>query len=121
MKLPTRRPVQCRLSLDSELGVLWLARGPQELALSDGGLWLHSGRHEAELTWDEVDQVQLAPARGDEARVEIFVADGAISVVGPFPVAEGEHWVRAAATRAAAAAGRRTLPLDGAVGFALRS
>lgn len=120
MKRPAQPPAECRLSLDAELGVLWLARGPQELALSDGGLWLHSGRHEVELTWDEVDQVQLSPARGDEARVEVFVADGAVSVVGPFPLAEGEHWVRAAATRAAAA-GLRALPLDGAVGFAVRS
>lgn len=120
MRLPTRRPAECRLSLDEELGVLWLARGLQELALSDGGLWLHSGRHEAELTWDEVDQVQLSPSRGDEARVEVFVADGAVSVVGPFPLAEGEHWVKAAAGRALKA-GRRTLPLDGAVGFAIRA
>jgi len=112
--------VESRLSLDEELGVLWLARGTQELALSDAGLWLHSGRHETELTWDEIDQVQLSPARGDEARVEVFVTDGAVSVVGPFPVAEGEHWVKAAATRASQA-GRRALPLDGAVGFAVRS
>jgi len=112
-----------RLTVDEELRVLWLTQGSQELALSDDGVWLRSGRRAVDLEWQEIEQLQAVAIRGirsgNRRRIEIFVRDGHVHVVGPFPSTDAERWVKACA-RSAADGGRRALPLEGAEGFAFR-
>jgi hypothetical protein len=107
-----------RLHRDDELDVLWLTCGRSELALSADGVWLRRGRRSADLTWDEVEQIQLGDPRGDEACLEIFPRDAPPCAAGPFPVALATTWI-ASAGASAAAAQRRPRALDGAPGFAL--
>jgi hypothetical protein len=109
-----------RLFDDTELGVLWLTRGAHELAASAGGIWLRRGRYEADLTWPEVEQVQVVRAKRDDgtASLEVFTTTGTWQL-GPFPVPSVQRWIRACAA-AAAADGWYLLPLDSSDGFALR-
>jgi hypothetical protein len=112
--------VQIQLRGDPELRVLWLSDGRQELALSAEGIWLRTGRREADLPWDDIDQVQLQPIgrRGRTAKVEVFRGDGTAYAVGPYPAPVAERWVRAC-VQAAREAGQGPLPLDGGFGCAL--
>jgi hypothetical protein len=103
---------------DEELGVLWLSGARTEVALSRDGLWVRSGRHEADLPWTEVEQVQQAVVRRSRARIEVFTRSGAAYSLGPYPAAAGERWVRAASA-AVNAAGWRPRPVLEGVGFAL--
>ncbi|MDP9405300.1 MAG: hypothetical protein M3O86_01680 [Actinomycetota bacterium] len=111
---------RARLYADDALRVLWLSQGRQELALSDAGVWLRSGRRQRDLPWAEIEQVQvrkLAFPGGSLAWVDLFTATEDHRV-GLFPAGVATSWVEACAT-AAAAAGHVPLPLDGASGFAL--
>ena len=109
-----------RLFADEALRVLWLARRRQELALSGEGVWLRTGRHQAELGWDELEQVQLSyvalPGR-PLAWVDLFASD-AIHRVGVFPKRPAITWV-AACGAAVRDAGLGTAFLAGGEGFAL--
>lgn len=114
---------KAQLSHDDELQVLWLQDGSQELALSADGVWLRSGRKSLELTWAEIEQVQATSSVGglrrERQRIEVFVHDGHVHVIGPFPSQMAEQWVEAAAD---AAAGEVDVArLQGASGFATRA
>lgn len=111
---------RARLYADEALRVLWLSQGRQELALSEAGVWLRSGRRRRDLTWDEIEQVQvheLSFPVGILAWVDLFTATED-NRVGLFPATLATSWVEACAT-AAAAAGHSPKPLDGANGFDL--
>jgi hypothetical protein len=113
---------RARLYADDGLSVLWLSRGEQELALSADGIWLRARSRELELTWTEIEQVQMSPMRlfGPAlAWVDLFTADTA-ERVGLFPEPLAGSWVAAAAA-AAGTAGCSPLPLQGATGFAILS
>lgn len=100
--------------------MLWLARPRQELALSADGVWLRTGRHQAELGWGELEQVQLtfvALPRRPLAWVDLFATD-AVHRVGVFPRTPAATWVAACAA-AVRDAGLATVPLKGGEGFAL--
>lgn len=117
--LQRRRPA---LEQDTELDVLWLRGGSQELALSAEGLWVRSGRATADLPWGEVDQVQLAAPPGasrKRGRVEVFTHGDTVYVVGPFPSDLAARWLTRC-RETVTATGRRPLPLDGSDGFAVR-
>jgi hypothetical protein len=109
-----------RLFADEALRVLWLTRRRQELALSEEGVWLRTGRHKAELGWAELEQVQLSyvalPGR-PLAWVDFFAPD-AVHRVGVFPRRPATTWMAACAA-AVRDAGVATAPLEGSEGFAL--
>ena len=109
-----------RLFADEALRVLWLSRRRQELALSADGVWLRTGRHQTELGWNELEQVQLSyvalPGR-PLAWVDLFATD-AVHRVGVFPRTPAGTWV-AACGAAVRDAGLATAALDGSEGFAL--
>lgn len=110
-----------RLHAEGDLRVLWLTAGRSELALSVQGLWLRRGRRQAELRWDEMQQVQAVPASGPRrgsVRIEVFDTDGDVHVLGPFARAQAERWL-SACVEAATEAGRQPLALEGATGFAI--
>lgn len=110
-----------RLHAEGDLRVLWLSAGRSELALSVEGLWLRRGRREAELRWEEIQQVQAVPTPGPRrgvVRIEIFDRAGGVDALGPFSRAPAERWLQACA-QAATEHGEQPLPLQGATGFAL--
>jgi hypothetical protein len=109
-----------RLYDDPELGVLWLTRGEHELAVSASGMWLRRGRYEADLTWAEVEQVQITQGRREDgtAFLEVFTAAG-VWQLGPFPLASARRLVHDCEA-CATADGFLLLPLAAAEGFALR-
>lgn len=113
-----------KLHAEGDLRVLWLLAGRSEIALSVEGLWFRRGRRQGELLWSEVQQLQAVPAggrrRGARVRVEVFDRDAGVHTLGPFARPQAERWVQAC-VQAAEERGERPLPLDGAIGFALRA
>lgn len=112
-----------QLRAEGDLRVLWLTAGRSELALSVEGVWLRRGRTEAELAWAAIQQLQAVavtgPSRQRKVRIELFRRDSGFFALGPFERAPAERWVQAAA-EAAREHGEKTLPLEGAIGFALQ-
>lgn len=113
-----------QLRAEGDLRVLWLTAGRSELALSVEGVWLRRGRTEAELPWAVIQQLQAVsvngPSRRRKVRIELFRRDQGFQTLGPFDRAPAERWVQAAAD-AAREHGEQTLPLEGALGFALQA
>jgi hypothetical protein len=111
-----------QLRAEGDLRVLWLTAGRSELALSVEGVWLRRGRAEAELPWAAIQQLQAVavsgPGRQRKVRIELFRRDGTFQALGPYDRAPAERWIQAAA-EAAREHGEATLPLEGALGFAL--
>lgn len=112
-----------QLRAEGDLRVLWLTAGRSELALSVEGIWLRRGLLEAELPWDVIQQLQAVavngPSRQRKVRIELFQRDDGFQTLGPFDRAPAERWVQAAAD-AAREHGEQTMPLEGAMGFALQ-